>query len=385
MKNNEYIPHDFNESEGEDQSDGLSFPKVVEPKDFELEKMTIGELDQYATHIPAEEIKRLKNDYQIDFHQENSPEIFCDQLQQAISTNIKKLLELYKDFRDYDYKTLSHNEFKEETNFFNSIQDKILKTKQLISDYRVYVDTLNPELAKVYDIPDELNLHIYGNKSQKVKDLLEILEKADIGFGEINKDSSHSSNYRNTLDLRDRPISSFHTIRYENKETGIAEYKIFTKKDPILDISKDNENEKNIIDSEDDNQYEVNTGDQNAQKFLAAYHPGYGSLGHFLSSRKKEQLYIIAKIMQLYDLPELADRKINFHDFIEIIRAKIDIKDETFKNNRKNKNIDVYWKQRDFIKQEENQISYIEESLRVAHETNILKRTDDTLTQQQAA
>lgn len=339
--------------------EGLSFPEVVEPKIYEANSEEIKSLDTYANSFSPEEIKKLKNDYQIDFYKPQSPEIFCYQLETVIAEKIKLIKELSKNYEsEYYYQKPLNIEL--ETNDFNKIKESSAEIEQLLTDYKLYIDAINPETAKAYDIPDKLTLRIYGDKYQKVENLLEVLKHAEAQFGENN---------RRDYELAEKPISSFFTLREVDKETKEINYKLFIKDDTLLKKA----GEKTAV---NDNKYEAHTkNDSYAIQDLARYTPGYGSLENYLKGRKHLQLYVIAKLIQLYDLPELADRKVDFEEFIKAIQEKLKEKEKV----QLKPGYDVYNERRDFFNKEKQIISVINSHSNAYHQINQTQSIDNKI------
>jgi hypothetical protein len=352
-----YPSTDINKEDysSEESNKGLGWPPLesVELESFNSEFKS---LDTYAKNINPEEIKRLKKEYQIDFYSAQSSEVFCHQLEDTIVDKINELKNCYKDL-DYNTDRLQdRSNVEEETVVYQEGQNLVEEIKKLVNDYEQYIDAISPEVANIYDIPEEFQFSKYG-PSFNVKETLDYIEKVDVGFGQVKDEDESYSEYDNQQ-LDKKPLHSFGVIRQKDSETKEVRYTLFRKNE----FTKDDQAENSLVATDQD-------GWESESNFLTWYKDK--GLKYF-KNNPAGQLKLLAQLFKMYDLPEFNVGKIDFHSSIKAIRDIIQKKHDTFSNPDSS----VYIKQRKFLAKQIEMCTHLSNYLEYAHQTNQLKRLE---------
>lgn len=349
---------------GEESKDEIekSSLEVLGPKQFNPPEHAL--LDPYAKDIDPKEIERLKNKYQIDFYTTQSSELFCHQLEDTIVRKVKELENCQRDLDNFSdpqdtwkpYQEALSNKIAGEANLYKKGQGLVEETKKLLSDYEQYVDAISPEVAKVYNIPEEFKLTKYG-RNFNVKETLDYIEKVDFAFGDVDNENKSHLQYT-TSSLEHKPLNSFSVIRQEDPETKEVSYKLFRKND----FTKDNQAENNLA---------VTDTDEWGYASFETYYDNKGL--KYFKDNPKEQLRLLAKLFKLYDLPEFNVGQIDFHTSIKAIRDRIQAKHDTFSAHDPS----LYIKQRKFLTKNVDMFEHLSSYLGHTHQTNQLRRLDE--------
>lgn len=353
-----YSSTDINKEDypSEESNKGLGWPPLesVELESFNSEFKS---LNVYAKNIDPEEIKRLKNKYQIDFYTTQPSEVFCHQLEDTIVDKINELKNCYKDL-DYNTNRLQdRSNVEEETVVYHEGQNLVEETKKLLSDYKQYIDAVSPEIAKVYDIPEEFKFNKHG-QSFNIKETLDYIEQVDMRFGQINDEDVSHLKYTNSQ-IDEKPLHSFGVIRQEDPVTKEVSYTLFRKND----FTKDDQAE-NSLDVTDQDGWESESNFQ-------SYYEDKGL--KYFKNNPAGQLKLLAQLFKMYDLPEFNVGKIDFHSSIKAIRDIIQKKHDTFSSPDSS----VYIKQRKFLAKQIYMFTHFSKYLEYAHQTNQLMRLDE--------
>ncbi len=353
-----YPSTDINKEDysSEESNKGLGWPPLesVELESFNSEFKS---LDTYAKNINPEEIKRLKKEYQIDFYSAQSSEVFCHQLEDTIVDKINELKNCYKDL-DYNTDRLQdRSNVEEETVVYQEGQNLVEEIKKLLTDYEQYINAMSPEIANIYDVPEEFQFSKYG-RSFKIKEILDYIEKVDVGFGRIKEEDESHLKYTNSQ-IDKKPLHSFGVIRQEDSATKEVSYTLFRKND----FTKDDEAEDDLV-----------ATDQDGWESVSNFESFYNDNGlEYLKNNPAGQLKLLAHLFKMYDLPEFNVGKIDFHSSIKAIRDIIQKKHDTFSNPDSS----VYIKQRKFLAKQIDRFTHLSNYLEYAHQTNQLKRLED--------
>lgn len=328
--------------------------EILEPETFNSPEHR--SLDPYAKNIDPEEIKRLKNEYKIDFYKTQSSEVFCHQLEDILIHKIKELENCHKDLDYQTDKLRDRNNVEEETAVYQEGQSLVEEIKKLLTDYKQYIDAVSPEVAKVYDIPEELEFNKHG-RSFNIKETLDYIEQVDVRFGQVkDQDVSHLKYTDSQLDHK--PLHSFGVIRQEDPETKEVSYRLFRKND----FSKDDQAENNLVVTDQDEWQRIN---------IESYYEDKGL--KYFKDNPEGQLRLLAKLFKIYDLPEFNVGQADFHSSINAIRDIIQKKHDTFSAHDPR----VYTKQRSFLAKQIEMFDYLSSHLGYTHQTNQLRRLNE--------
>jgi hypothetical protein len=346
---------DNNLNEGSNEEKERSPLEILEPKLFNPSEHA--SIDPYAKNINSEEIKRLRNEYQIDFYTTQPSEVFCHQLEDLLVDKIKDLKNCEKDLNYSTDRLQDRKNVEEETVVYREGQNLVEETKKLLSDYKQYIDAMSPEVANIYDIPEEFKFNKIG-RSFKVKETLDYIEQVDMRFGQINDEDVSHLKYTNSQ-IDKKPLHSFGVIRQEDPETKEVGYTLFRKND----FTKDDQSEDDLV-----------ATDQDGWKSEGNFESYYEDNGlKYFKNNPAGQLKLLAQLFKMYDLPEFNVGKIDFHSSIKAIRDIIQKKHDTFSNPDSS----VYIKQRKFLDKQIYMFTHLSNYLEYAHQTNQLKRLEE--------
>ncbi len=151
------------------EKEGLKFSnRVIEPESESLPKK---ELNKFAKTLSDEDIENAKK-FNIDFYDNQSPEFFCSKIEETIQSSLSKAEKLAIKFHeDYYGQYESSDEVSRGSEVIGSINSTLDEVKKLENVYKKYIDSIDPEMAEVYDIPFEIDLK-GGRYKEKIENLL---------------------------------------------------------------------------------------------------------------------------------------------------------------------------------------------------------------------